>query len=59
MSKYAKITLEKGGIYVQPIDELDVLLQEIHWGDIGDRWTVELIEMTDEEYQGLEEFEGH
>lgn len=56
---YAKIKLNVGGGYIQPLDELGPLIDEIREGRIGEIWTVEIIEMDDKEYLGLPEFEGH
>jgi hypothetical protein len=60
---YARIKLHGGATYVQPLDELDVLSEEIQnaaeCDDIGARWTVELVRMTEREYKALPEFVGH
>ena len=58
---YAKISLNIGGTYVQPLDQLSliVMIDEIIDGQIGEVWTVEIIEMDEKEYESLEEFVGH
>lgn len=57
--RFVRITLTHHGCYVQPEDQLQVLLDEISEADIGAQWTLELIEMTQEEYDRLPEFAGH
>ena len=57
--RYVKITLDGGGTYVQAENDLSVLLAEIAESEPGSKWTLELIEMTAEEYAALPEFEGH
>ena len=56
---YAQVSLEGGGIYTQPLDKLDVLVSEIQEGDAGDKWTVELVAMTEEAYNAMPDFAGH
>ena len=56
---YAKISLDVGGTYTQPLDALEVLLDEIKAGAVGEKWLVELIEMTEREFAALPEFDGH
>ena len=60
---YAKISLKGGNTYTQPLDQLDVFLDEIDEAaeneSVGEIWTLELIEMTEEEYNNLPEFDGH
>lgn len=56
---YAKVSLNVGGIYTQPIDALENLVEEIKAGVVGEIWTIELIEMTEREFGALPEFEGH
>jgi hypothetical protein len=58
-SRYVRIRMESGGIYVQPANELGSLLDEIKEADVGEKWTLELVEMTREEYARLPEFAGH
>lgn len=59
MPRFVRITLTHGGCYVQPEDAMEVLFDEIRDSDIGAQWTLDLIEMTQEEYDRLPEFEGH
>jgi hypothetical protein len=56
---YARVILDGGSIYTQPLDELEVLLHELREGLPGDRWTVELIAMTEADYNALPDFAGH
>jgi hypothetical protein len=60
---YAKIKLDGGNSYVQAMDDLGVFIEEIQTAaecqDRAARWTVELVEMTPEEYAALPEFIGH
>jgi hypothetical protein len=60
---YAKISLRHGSTYIQPLDELDVFIEEIRqgaeYGAVGAVWTVELVEMSEEEYAELPGFAGH
>ena len=58
---YAKISLNVGGTYVQPLDQLSLvaLIDEIIDGQIGEIWTAEIVEMDEKEYEGLPEFVGH
>lgn len=56
---FAKVTLRGGGSYVQPMDELGVLIDEIKEGSVGEHWDVDLIEMSQEDYEKLPEFQGH
>ena len=57
--RYVRITLDGGGCYAQPEEALNVLIDEIKDSEVGAKWTVELVEMTQEEYDRLPEFEGH
>lgn len=57
--RFVKVTLHHGGTYTQDADDLGVLLEEISEADIGAIWTVELVAMTQEEYDRLPEFAGH
>lgn len=57
--RFVKIQLHGHGCYVQPEEKLNVLLDEIKESEPGATWTLELVEMTPEEYDRLPEFEGH
>jgi len=60
--KYLKIHLIGGGMYIQPLDNLGVLIDEIQNAadcDEPGQWLLELIEMSEEEYNKLPEFTGH
>lgn len=60
---YAKIRMVGGGTYVQPISEVNVIVDEISEAaachSVGRSWTIELVEMTPEEHAALPEFDGH
>jgi hypothetical protein len=55
----AKISLNVGGTYIQRLYELGPLIEEIREGQIGEVWTVEIVEMDEKEYESLPEFIGH
>ena len=56
---YLRVSLDGGGIYVQPLTALDVLTDEIQNSEVGAEWSLKLVEMTQAEYEALPEFEGH
>ena len=60
---YVKITLNIGSMYVQSLDELEVLIDEIKRAvdchNLDSIWTVSLVEMSEAEYAALPEFLGH
>lgn len=60
---YVKIDLNIGGAYIQSLDELQVLIDEIknavECDNLDSVWTVSLVEMSDAEYATLPEFLGH
>jgi hypothetical protein len=60
---YVKIDLSIGSMYVQPLDDLQVLIDEIKGAVDCDNfdsiWTVSLVEMSEAEYAELPEFLGH
>ncbi len=58
-AKYAEIKLNVGVTYIQPFDQLDVLIDEIKEGEPGHEWTIRIVEMTEEEHQALPDFDGH
>lgn len=60
--KYVRIKLHGGNSYIQPIEELHTALD----GELSDlscgqsaTLTFEPVDLTDEEYKNLPEFEGH
>jgi hypothetical protein len=58
--KYFRITRIGAGTYIQPISELHHAFDgELDGAEIGAKWTLELIEMYQEEYDALPEFAGH
>lgn len=62
--KYFRFTLVGEGSYIQPLKDLmtalDGELDDFREGYVGDKMAIELeiIEMTDEEYNALPEFQG-
>lgn len=58
--KYVRISLHGGSGYVQPVDKLAAAWDgELDDADVGDKWTVEVVDITDEEYKQLPDFAGH
>lgn len=61
---FARIELVGYGSYTQPLDQLANFAEEIKMaadeGDLDEyKWTVNLVEMTQEEYDTLPEFAGY
>ena len=61
VKKYVKIHLLQHGTYIQKqtASDLYILVDEVCEGEVGERWEIEIVEMTEDEYAGLPEFEGH
>lgn len=59
MKQFVRISLVGGGVYIQPLDELINLLDEIEESEIDTEWHIKRIDMTQEEYNKLPEFTGH
>lgn len=60
--KYLRIHLIGGGVYIQPLNHLSILIDEIQnaaENAESAHWDLKLIDMTEEEYQALPEFTGH
>lgn len=58
--RYVRITLLGGGSYVQPVAQLaQALSGELEGAEPGERWKIEVIDMTPEEYAKLPDFPGH
>jgi hypothetical protein len=58
--RFVQVELLGGSKYVEPIMEFPSMLEaDVHDADLGDIFTIEIIEMTQEEYESLPEFEGH
>ena len=63
-SKYFRFTLVGEGGYIQPLNDLmtalDGELADFRQGNVGEEITIklEVIEMSDEEYQKLPDFQG-
>jgi hypothetical protein len=57
--KFVRLKLEGGGSYIIPLSELHVFEGELAEGEVGDKWTAELLTLTKDEYEALPEFAGH
>lgn len=57
--RFASVRLKGFGGYIQPLDKMDVFVSEIQDANVGDVWTVEIIEMSEEEHGALPEFQGY
>lgn len=57
--RFAKIILKGFGGYVQPLDQMDAFTSEIQDANVGDVWTITIIEMTEAEHDALLEFQGY
>lgn len=62
MPEYWKMTKKKGmGIfdyYIFPLDNLDDAIYHMDDSPLGTKWIFEVIEMSVEEFEDLEEFSG-
>ena len=60
---YVKISLEQGGTYIQPLNDLNVLVDEIREAALAEEleshWSIRFTSMSKEEYAALPEFQGH
>jgi len=59
---YIQVTLHGGGSYVQPMKEIHQSIDsELDGLMVGDKITLdfEIVELEDEEYENLMEFDGH
>ncbi len=56
-NKVYKLSLNNGGVFYFTMTP-DDMLHEFDWGNVGDKFTVEIVEMTDEEYENVLEFDG-
>ncbi len=56
---YARIQLKGFAGYTQPLADMGVFLDDVQDANKGDVWTIEIIEMTRDEYEALPEFEGY
>ena len=62
MSQYVRITLEGGNSYYEKLEHVGVqVLNELDGAEVGHPITLhlELVNMTDEEFMNLPDFEGH
>lgn len=61
---YIKITRsDTDGSYIQPLDDIQYAIDAeldgaAEWGEPGTKITLELVEMSEEEYEALPEFTG-
>lgn len=59
-SVYLRVQLQKSSSsYIIKTDSLEPLIEELTLEQVGDMWTLEIIEMYDEDYENLPEFPGH
>lgn len=56
--KYFAITIDGKRCVTDMHDVAGILIEELRALEVGDSFTVEAIEMTQEEFDGLVEFEG-
>jgi len=57
--KVAKAEMpDSGECLILPLDSGDVLMEEIKNAEVGDRFTITLVEMSQEELDVLPEFDG-
>lgn len=56
--KFYKMKKDGGGYCVFPEKSLDVLLDDLRYSEVGDTYNVEIIEMAQEEFDKLPEFDG-
>jgi hypothetical protein len=60
MPKYLKIYNETAqGGYTTSLSEAISIVDEFREGEVGEKWNVTVIEMSEEEYEALPEFEGY
>lgn len=57
--RFVRISMEGGATYLQPEADLRPLLDEIKEAGKGQKWTLELVLLTQDEYERLPEFTGH
>jgi hypothetical protein len=61
---YAKISYNNGGSYIESLENAMNALQGEFDGlskyntEVGDKWTIEIIEMEEEDFESLPEFDG-
>jgi hypothetical protein len=60
---FAKISRKDTGNYIQPLNSLrDAIDAELdgfeEWAEVGEGFSIDFVEMTQEEYDKLLEFEG-
>lgn len=59
---YVKISRPGMGSYIQPVESMNVVLEEIQTSiderDLKSKLVIELVEMTKEEHEALSDFDG-
>jgi hypothetical protein len=61
---YAKISYNNGGSYIESLENAMNALQGEFDGlskyntEVGDKWTIEIIEMEEKDFESLPEFDG-
>ena len=58
MMKYVKLIYSTEAHCVFEMSQLDNMMDEIRDSDVGQTWTIEIVEMSEEEYESLPEFSG-
>ena len=57
--RYLKISLDGGGSYVTEVSDLSYLAEEIKESSDCAKWVIEIVKMTQEEFEAIPEFTGH
>lgn len=53
-----KVTYSTKAVCIFSMDEFANFVDEVRDGQVGEKWKVELVEMDEEEYVNLPEFNG-
>lgn len=58
--RFVLVELKGGSKYLEPMDEFPMMLEsDVKESSLGDIFTLEIVEMTQAEYDSMPEFEGH
>ncbi len=60
---YAKISYNDNGSYIESLDNAMNALQGefdgiVEYAEVGDEWKIEIIEMEEQDFENLPEFDG-
>lgn len=62
LKRFVKISMDSGNSYLRPIenirDAIDIEFDAPEYFEVGDKFILEIIDMTQEDYEKLPEFEG-